>query len=207
MCLTSDEFLDRYTNISLEEYPPFPIIKLRMKEDGSCPFVKPYGCSIYEDRPSACRLYPLARASMLVGHDKRDSFFIVKEEHCLGYEEDKIWKIDEWLRHEGIYHYDRFNIPWFEIITSYNGAAHISEDQFFKRIQAFYMASYDLDRFKRLIFNSGFFEMYRIPPSVKRKVGQDDTSLLKLSFEWLRFVLYGKVGDSIRPKSMGTALA
>ena len=42
---------------------------------------------------------------------------MVKEPHCRGFEEDKSWKLDDWINHEGI-KYDTLNDKWFEIITS-----------------------------------------------------------------------------------------
>lgn len=34
---------------------------LRQKEDGSCVFLGPEGCSVHPDRPLVCRLFPLGR--------------------------------------------------------------------------------------------------------------------------------------------------
>lgn len=34
---------------------------LRRKEDGSCEFLGPEGCTVHPDRPLVCRLYPLGR--------------------------------------------------------------------------------------------------------------------------------------------------
>jgi Fe-S-cluster containining protein len=40
------------------------MVKLSMGRDEGhrCPFVTDKGCSIYEDRPEACRLYPVGWA-------------------------------------------------------------------------------------------------------------------------------------------------
>jgi len=43
----------------------YPVILLQMRdnEKKSCPFVTAEGCSVYPDRPWACRMYPLGLAS------------------------------------------------------------------------------------------------------------------------------------------------
>lgn len=62
--LTSSTFLEDYTEPH-EGHPAFPLIRLKMGDDKihSCPFVTDAGCSVYEDRPVSCRLYPLGRAA------------------------------------------------------------------------------------------------------------------------------------------------
>ncbi len=201
--ISSDEFIERYTDIDPEEYPPFPILKLKMNIDGRCPFVTEKGCSIYEDRPSACRLYPLARASAIVKEDKIDKFFIIKEKHCLGFNEDKTWTIEEWLEHEGVLTYDKFNLPWFKIVTSYenNVQREKNENVLFKKMQVFFMSSYNLDKFREFLFKSSFFEKYHVPESVKEKIYKEDEELLKFAYEWINFYLYGKKSSLIKPKS------
>ncbi len=186
--LSSDDFLEYYTDINLDEYPPFPIIKLKMQEDGKCPFVSKKGCKIYNDRPSACRLYPIARASINYKKTVEERFFIIQEEHCLGFNEDKEWSIDEWLIHQDIKTYDIFNIPWFEIITSYPEEIIKTKDLLFKKMQIFYLASYNLDKFRKFILNKNFFDLYNIPDSLRKKVKKSETNMLQFAINWLRFI-------------------
>ena len=62
--MESEEFLEKYTQIPIEKSHKFPIVKLKMgKSDGlPCLLVTEEGCSIYEDRPWPCRMYPLGMA-------------------------------------------------------------------------------------------------------------------------------------------------
>ena len=44
-----------------------PVVKLKMGGDdgkGACPFLAPKSCTVYADRPSACRYYPLGLISV-----------------------------------------------------------------------------------------------------------------------------------------------
>ena len=64
-----------------------PIVKLKMGgEDGTgaCPFLAEEGCTVYADRPAACRYYPLGLISVKLkdSEAKEDFHFLVREDHC-----------------------------------------------------------------------------------------------------------------------------
>ena len=56
-------------------------------EMASCPFVRADGCIVYEDRPTACRYYPLGVASLShrEDNDGDEFYFFVNEPHCKGF--------------------------------------------------------------------------------------------------------------------------
>jgi len=58
--ITSGDFLTSHTDILVGD-AGLAVVVLRMRDDEkkSCPFVTSGGCKIYEDRPWACRIYPL----------------------------------------------------------------------------------------------------------------------------------------------------
>ena len=122
--LSSDEFLDRYTDTDMKTHSRFPMVRIKMKDDEkkTCPFVSREGCGIYEDRPGACSLYPVGRASQMADVDgvknAREKFFIVDESHCFGFKEEKLWSLEDWLSHEGVSEYNAMNDQWLEIISS-----------------------------------------------------------------------------------------
>ncbi|RLB41363.1 MAG: YkgJ family cysteine cluster protein [Deltaproteobacteria bacterium] len=191
--LLSDRFLDLYTDTVFEEGLVFPLVKLNMHpESGRCPFVTRQGCAIYEDRPGACRLYPIGMASAFpVGGEKaKEKFFIVSESHCLGFKENKEWTIEEWLKHEGVTHYNTMNDPWMRIVTASRSLSQGAVlDQ---KLKMFFMASYNLDRFRAFVFHSPFFEKFEVLEEIKLKIAEDDVELMKFGFEWLRFALFGE---------------
>src|SRR4030043_1932958 len=100
--LPAEEFLKEYTQPEEESESLFPMIRLKMSDDSKrrCPLVSPQGCTIYEDRPGACRLYPLGRAAATgsPGRGDREFFFLVDESHCLGFREGGEWTGEEWLK-------------------------------------------------------------------------------------------------------------
>ena len=197
----SDEFLDRYAVTDLDKHPRFPMMSLRMNpgQGQKCPFVTPNGCSVYEDRPGACRIYPLGRAALKVNEEKeaREKYFIVQEEHCLGFMENREWSVDEWMTSEGVVEYNAMNDHWLEIISTQRSLGKKKEIP--RKIQMFSMASYNLDKFRTFIFKSRFFDLFVVADDLKIKLGSDDKALMMFSFDWLKFSLFGE--QTIQVKS------
>ncbi|MFC1825038.1 YkgJ family cysteine cluster protein [Thermodesulfobacteriota bacterium] len=161
-------------------------------QNKKCPFVTKSGCNIYEDRPGACRIYPLGRASLKVDGEKdaREKFFIVKETHCLGFLEDQDWTLDEWTAHEGIDEFNAMNDQWLEIITSQKSLG--SSADLPRKMQMFSMASYNLDQFRKFIFKSKFFEHFEVDRSLRDQLANNDIRLLEFAIDWLKLSLFGE---------------
>jgi Fe-S-cluster containining protein len=192
--LSSHEFLERFTETSVNHNQRFPMVTLKMREDETrtCPFVTPDGCTIYEDRPGACRLYPVGRAALKVEMEShaREKFFIVREEHCLGFQESKEWTMETWMANEGLEEYNAMNDRWLEIISSTRSLGPQKEVS--RKIQMFFMASYNLDRFREFVFKSRFFELFDVPSGLNDRLASEDAALMQFAFEWLKFSLFGE---------------
>jgi hypothetical protein len=167
-------------------------LKMDLDLNGRCPFVTPQGCTIYEDRPGACRIYPLGRAALRVDREKetREKFFIVDEEHCLGFCEDRKWTLEEWMASEGVDEYNTMNDQWLEIITSQKSLGN--QEDIPRKIQMFYMASYNLDRFRKLIFETRFLDRFQVKAERIEAFATDDVPLMQFAFDWLKFSLFGE---------------
>lgn len=199
--LSSDEFLDRYTVTKFNKPYRFPMINLKMDPDPGrkCPFVTPDGCTLYEDRPGACRIYPIGRAALKVDRENetREKFFIVDEEHCLGFGEDREWTLEEWMAGEGVDEYNVMNDQWLEILTSPRSLGR--KEDIPRKIQMFFMASYNLDKFRRLILETRFLDLFQIKAEKVEALAVDDVRLMQFAFEWLKFSLFGVKTIQIRP--------
>jgi Fe-S-cluster containining protein len=167
-------------------------------ESRTCPFVTPDGCRIYEDRPGACRIYPLGRAALKVDmeQDAREKFFLVAEKHCLGFLEDKEWTLQEWIKNEALDEYNAMNDQWLEIVTSSKNLG--PQEGVPRKMQMFFMASYNLDKFREFIFKSKFFERFTVTSALKAVLSSDDEELMKFAFDWLKFSLFGEKTIQIR---------
>lgn len=110
--ISSAEFLDRYAMVEKTDEDTFPLVFLTMIDDGqaSCPFVNEKGCSVYQDRPGACRTYPVGRGACL-GKDGQASelFVLLREPHCQGFTNGPEVTINDWLTDQALADYNEFN--------------------------------------------------------------------------------------------------
>jgi hypothetical protein len=58
----------------------------------------------------------------------------------------------------------------------------------------FFTTCYDIDQFKKFVFESSFLNLYQIDDETINKIKQDEVALLVFGFRWLKWVLY-KIGD------------
>ena len=157
---------------------------------------------IYIDRPTACRYYPVGMANFHEGAQEEQSaeefYFVVKEPHCKGFEEDKTWTIREWREDQGVNVRDKMNKGWMEIVMrrkSFGFQATLSEQA--KRM--FFMASTDIDQFRSFIFDSTFLKTYDVDQEILDKIKDDDNELLLFSYEVLASMLFGTEDIKVKP--------
>jgi hypothetical protein len=199
--MTTEDFINTYCDIEILAKTLLPVIILRMGKDEkkSCPFVTPDGCTVYEDRPSNCRYYPVGMATLRkkdAEGGKDEFYFMVKEDHCKGFEEDKDWTIAEWRKDQGADLYDDMNRGWMEILIKKKS---FGEKEFPEiKNQMFFMVSTNTDYFREFVFGSSFLETYDIPAERIEKVRTDDAELLKLGYEWLRSAMFAEETLTIR---------
>ncbi len=196
MQITSDEFLAIYTVPHLLEKTDLPVVTLKMMddEDKSCPFVREEGCIVYEDRPTTCRYYPLGVGSLSHKEQQTEGFyFFVQEDHCRGFEEDREWTVDEWRRDQGVDIYDAVNAEWTDLIVRKRSIpSNIRLTQ--KTKNMFFTASYNIDQFRRFVFESSFLDLYDVDKKTVERIQADELELLEFGFQWLRWLLF-KEGD------------
>ncbi|MBC8318607.1 MAG: YkgJ family cysteine cluster protein [Desulfobulbaceae bacterium] len=192
--LSADEFLLRFTTPTYVEKTDLPGVKIHLDKDGRCPFVTDEGCTIYSERPSACRYYPIGMANFHEGGQEgiqsEKFFFIVKEDHCKGHEEETEWTIKEWRADQGVDLCDQMNKEWLEIVMrrrSFGQQASMSE----QAQKMFFMASTDTDKFRNFVFNSSFLDTYDVDQETLDKIKEDDIEMMLFSFRYLASALFG----------------
>lgn len=185
--LSSDEFLSKYTgNVLGTSGLPVVFLKMSDDEERSCPFVRDDGCEIYEDRPWPCRSFPLKpESSKKTEAAGKEHYSLIKEPKCLGYKEDKEWTVKGWKNDQGIDIYDEMEVPFKEITQSESivGDEILNED--IRRM--FYMACYDLDSFRRFVFESKFLDVFDLTKKDIEKIKKDEVELLKFALKWVKF--------------------
>lgn len=193
--MTSTDFLEQYTVSLVSPSTGLPMVALKMKEDETkeCHFITPEGCSIYSDRPWSCRMYPL-------DYDPEEDHYrvIADPSKCRGLNTDKTIVVEDWLASQGIL------FPW-EMDRLFNEAMlrlEFPKDKIEnpKITQMIYMASYDLDSFRRFVFESRFLKIFDISEGILEKVKTDDEELARLGLLWLKFGMSDKNALQIRPE-------
>jgi len=198
--LSSEVFLETYTTSYIDQAYGVPVVRLKMNGDETrrCPFVSRKGCAVYEDRPGACRLYPLGRAASKKSEEcaAGEHYFVVKESHCLGFNEKQEWTVQEWIIDQGVDEDNEIN-DLFMNITAGRQAKTIKalSDQ---KIQMFYMACYNLDEFRTFIFETTFLHKFNIAKDVLTHIKTDDMKLMAFAVKWLKFCLFGEKTLQIR---------
>nr|MDA3898193.1 YkgJ family cysteine cluster protein [Desulfobacteraceae bacterium] len=85
--------------------------------------------------------------------------------------------------------HDDINAEWTELLVrkrSIPKNVRLTE----KTKNMFFTASYDIDRFKRFVFESSFLTLYDIDPKVVEEIKKDEIALLRFSFKWLKWLLF-----------------
>ena len=172
-----------------------PGIKLRTRNEGTCLFMTDEGCSVYQNRPTACRYYPsglLSMRSIDKNVDER-AFLLIKEEHCKGHDEDHDQSVEAFRKEQGVIEYDDYNREWYVIILKKRSSGPTIGKPSDISLQLFFMASYDMDRFRRFVTSDSFKKTYNLSPEFYDAVGKDDVALMQFGFKLLRQVLYGEL--------------
>ena len=190
--ITSGAFIERYTTQHTGPETGLPVIAL--KPDNAlklkCPFVTKAGCSVYNARPSSCRMYPLARAISRCRETGRiiEHFALIKESHCRGFEEETNQTVGQWIQNQKIAGYNKMNDMLMEIISLKNNTRSGPLDM--RASHFFHIALYDLDRFRYNIFKKGLLDDFYLDSDILEAVKNDDVELLKLGHRWIKQILF-----------------
>jgi hypothetical protein len=203
--LPASEFLLRFTTPTFLEKTDMPGVKLHLDENGRCPFVTEDGCTIYAYRPTTCRYYPVGMSFFHEAADEggtaEEFYFLVKEDHCKGHEEDQTMTIREWRQDQGIDESDEMNREWMELVMrrkSFGAQATLSEPA----QKMFFMASTDLDKFRNFVLSNSFRDTYIIDQTLIDEIENDDVALMKFSFKYLASSLFGTQDLKIREEKI-----
>jgi Fe-S-cluster containining protein len=202
LCISSQEFLREYT-LSVIGTAGLPAVVLKLKDDAerSCPFVRPQGCRVYSNRPWSCRIYPLQPESTKITEKaNREYYSVMDVPFCLGLSEEKVSTVAEWLVEQGIPVYLEMEKLFKRITMNEFLAGKKIENQ--KIRDMVYMACYDLDRFRRFIFESTFLKRFETDPDEVAKINQDDVALYRFAMKWLEYGLIGQQGLTVTPEEI-----
>ncbi len=193
--ISSGAFLQQYTLPYEMEQGSIAGVKLRPIANGSaCQFMTPQGCSVYEDRPTACRYYPLALLSLRRQDEPADStsYGLVEEPHCLGHGEDRSISVADYRKEQGLDDYDELARGWRQLILKKKSSGPSIGKPSKRSLELFFMVCYDLDRFSEFVASAGFRQLYDLPAQELKDILCDDIALMQFGFRFLRQVLFGE---------------
>jgi hypothetical protein len=113
---------------------------------------------------------------------------LLNEPHCLGFNEPKEQTVRQWIKEQGIETDNPINDKLMEIISLKNRLLPGPLD--LKSRHLFYVALYDLDNFRKQIFNNNLFGGFKVNPQKLETARADDTALLEIGIEWVKQSLF-----------------
>jgi Fe-S-cluster containining protein len=201
--MNTSEFLDTYTGNPITKDLHLPVVLLKMgpEPEKKCHFVGEHGCTVYDSRPWACRMYPLGMAipPARAGETPEPIYFLFEDDHCKGRFEKGEWTAETWRQNQKITERDEIEAGWRELVTHpfFIGGRRLDA----KRLHMFYTACYDLDTFRSFIFESTFRERFELDDELLDEVKTNDLALLRFAFLWLRFALFGEPTIKVRDEA------
>ena len=195
----SSEFLRRYTVQPFTRDQKVPAVLIKMDpETRRCPFVTEQGCRVYAHRPWACRVYPLGVAEPRTTTPSDSRFhFLIHDATCDGHGRGEPVAVRDWISGQGIDEYDLMGRPFTELMLHdfWDADASLPPD----KLDMYFMGCYDLDRFRRLVFESRFLTLFDLDEARVEAMRSDDEELLDFAMQWLRFCLFGDKTMRVKP--------
>jgi len=194
--MTSSEFLKKHTVPFQMDGHGTPGVKMRTTDDDPvCLFMdEEKGCTVYEDRPSACRYYPVALLSSRRSDEYHDeqSYALVEESHCMGHKEAREITVADYRKEQKVEEYDELNRDYYRIILKKKSAGPAIGKPSPTSFQFFFLVCYDIDRFKDFLSAPNFRAVYDISDEEYATIMADDVERLKFGYRLLMQVLFGE---------------
>ena len=147
-------FWRKYTRSFLSKVGNIPVVQLLMDPQSLyCPFVAEEGCRVYENRPWACRMFPLDLSST-------DAQFrlIAGKERCKGLSERSKGTVRDWLECQGVLEYAEMDREFQSVVPErFKPGAPMNEG-----LGRVLFIAYDLDRFAELLKDGRFLMFHEV---------------------------------------------
>jgi hypothetical protein len=190
--LKSPEVLERYLDLDLDPVSGWPVLRLKLDDQGRCPLVGPQGCTVYPHRPAACRVYPLARAvaASPSGRPAGEVFLRQETPACLGWQEPRPLTVQAWVADQGLEPYHEANDALLGLFFHPRRRGRRLELEP-PRIHGVVMALYNLDIWRRMAGQADFAQRWGFKPHQVREALKREEDLLLLGRDWLIKQLFG----------------
>ena len=191
----SDDFIAMHTTMRSFPDTGFPLPMLRMLDGPGepCPFVTPGGCSVYEDRPGACRYYPLGRGTKMAEHGVSERFFVVREPHCHGFDQGTVRTAHQWLENEELLSYNTANDRYMRLMAMVRAGGKPLEPRL---ATMGVLCLFHLDKFRELITGMRIFSHVQVSEERQKAIMEDslrgDEAALDFALDWMELIIFGQ---------------
>lgn len=174
----SGRFLSEHTRHFLAKGSNVPVVQMKMDgESLRCKFVTDEGCSVYADRPWACRMFPLDLGAVVGEYG-----LLAGKERCLGLCERTERTVEGWLDSQGIGPYVEMERAFGAVLPAGSqGRAAMAAG-----LGKFLFLAYDLDKFAELLNDARFRAFHGVDDTMLLETRDNDETLLKLAFQYIR---------------------
>ena len=198
--IRSEIFLENYVQVVQGPHPYFPALMMKMNAMNACPFLGPEGCTVYEERPSACRTYPLERAVDRTAQKGRaeEFYFLTNHDYCKGHVEKKSWTVKEWLRDQKLLLHNSQADRWAEMDSLFASNPWQGEGVAGPHQKLAFMVCYNLDSFRDYMAHHNLLGQFKMAATRVRAIEREDEALLSFGYDFLQFILAGKA--TLKPR-------
>lgn len=194
--ISSDQFLDTYVDVVLrkDNYLPDVLLKMADNQEKTCPFLGADGCRVYPDRPDTCRTFPIEQGAFFDASKNKTRLvhFFRPPDFCLGQHQKKTWTTNSWSMDQNAALYNQMTVRWAEVKRLFESDPWGKEGPYGSKGKMVFMAAYNIDGFREFVLHSTFLTRFKIKTALIKKIKTSDTELLKLGFEWIKLMIWGK---------------
>jgi len=199
---SSREFVKEYADTTAMPGLGLPMLSMHMQDTQQkrCPFSHHGACTVYQDRPAACRTYPLGRATRPGPQGVLEQVLVMREAHCKGFAEQTQWNTATWMEDQGLVPYNRSNDRFMALASDLREFAlqsgkHLSSQQ----AGMSGLALYQPDDFQRFLVGSHLMERLDMTEARQNDVLHDEEACLDFGFDWLELSIMGHT-EHLQPK-------
>ncbi len=201
--ISSEEFIDRHTDVVLRPGNFFPDVLLRMADNdqATCPFLSGQGCSVYPDRPDTCRTFPVEQGMIFKASGKPEPVhFFRPPDFCDGRKQSRAHTLSSWASDQDAAVYNSMTELWAEVKNLFMANPWGVEGPSGPRAKMAFMAVYNTDSFRDFVFGSSFLKRFKVKPELQKKIRKNDLDLLKFGFAFVRVTLFGLPSSQLKPR-------
>jgi Fe-S-cluster containining protein len=186
----TDVFLAERATLEIDPASGWPALRITLAGDGRCPYVRDEGCSVYADRPTCCRIYPLARAVRLGSGGPEETFVVAAgPDRCGGFGAPARIAVAGWIEEQGLGPYRAANDRSAALFLDPRRPRPMRLEP--EDVHAVVLALYNVDVFRESLQRPGAASRLGVAAAALERALESDEALLDLGHAWLAKRLFG----------------